>query len=978
TENIIYRGNITADFPVTNPDSLQGKLFITHSLLVKDAQRIQMDTIQVIAGHTDSGQYVNLNSDVINASLNGRYKITELGKIFQQAIQPYFAVNDKDSIAIKEPYDFRLTAEIINKPVLKTLIPNLQRLDSISLISHFTSNNGWNALLNAPVIEIGTNHIKNLRVNAATKNERLEINANVQQFTNGSSLALYNTKVDALIKDNKIDFDINIKDKEEKEKYNLAGLFEQPRKDSYRFSLRPDSLLLNYERWNIAQGNNIELTKTKVLAHNFNLDKNDERLEINSDSTAEGSPLKVSFNNFKLETITGFVQSDSTLIGGRLNGTAVVHNVLQQPVFTSDLTITDLNIKRDTAGNVKMLVSNKTADTYTADVTITGRGNDVALSGNYYANNPDNSFDLLLDLKQLPMKTVEAFSQGAIREGSGSINGKFNVKGNTKQPKIVGDLNFAHATFKPSQLNNYFLIDNEKIQVDEQGIRFDHFSIKDSSNNELTLNGSAATTNFTNYKFDFTIRSDNFQALNSTKKDNKLFYGKLYFNSNLNVKGTEEAPVIDGRLTVNDKTKLTIVLPQKEPGVSEREGVIEFIDMDAPADDSLFLKTYDTLNTFALKGMDIAANIEIKKEAELNLIVDEGSGDFLNVRGEALLTAGVDPSGKITLAGSYELEDGSYQLTFNLLRRKFNIQKGSKIVWAGEPTDADVNIKAAYETNTAPLDLVKNQLGPDVAEAERNKYLQKLPFQVFLKMNGKLLQPIITFDVVLPENKDYNVSPDIVSTVRTKLEMLRLDEGELNKQVFALLLLNRFVGENPFNSSGSSPTAETLIRQSASKLLTEQLNKLAENLVQGVDLNFDVESSDDYSTGQRQDRTDLNVGVSKRLLNDRLTVTVGSNFELEGVQNSNRKGSNIAGNVALNYRLSKDGRYMLRAYRKNEYEGVLDGYIIETGVGFIITIDYNKFKEIFQKKKPRKARQKTSDQKEKTQTAAVPANATDN
>ena len=70
--------------------------------------------------------------------------------------------------------------------------------------------------------------------------------------------------------------------------------------------------------------------------------------------------------------------------------------------------------------------------------------------------------------------------------------------------------------------------------------------------------------------------------MNSTKKDNKIFYGQLYFNTNLKVKGTEAAPSVDGRLVVNDKTKLTVVLPQKEPGIADREGIVEFVDMDAP------------------------------------------------------------------------------------------------------------------------------------------------------------------------------------------------------------------------------------------------------------------------------------------------------------------------------------------------------------------------------------------------------------
>jgi translocation and assembly module TamB len=170
------------------------------------------------------------------------------------------------------------------------------------------------------------------------------------------------------------------------------------------------------------------------------------------------------------------------------------------------------------------------------------------------------------------------------------------------------------------------------------------------------------------------------------------------------------------------------------------------------------------------------------------------------------------------------------------------------------------------------------------------------------------------------------------------------------------LLLNRFIGENPFNSSTNDLSANTFARQSVSKLLTDQLNRLADDLIEGVDINFDVVSADDYTSGDRRDRTDLNVGLSKQLLNDRLSVSVGSNFELEGPQNSTQKANNIAGNLALDYRVSKDGRYLLRAYRKNEYVGIIDGYIIETGVSFIITVDYNRFRQIFLSKEQRQKR----------------------
>jgi hypothetical protein len=90
------------------------------------------------------------------------------------------------------------------------------------------------------------------------------------------------------------------------------------------------------------------------------------------------------------------------------------------------------------------------------------------------------------------------------------------------------------------------------------------------------------------------------------------------------------------------------------------------------------------------------------------------------------------------------------------------------------------------------------------------------------------------------------------------------------------------------------------------------------------------------------------VGLSKRFLSDRLTVSVGNNFNLEGAQ-AGQKATNIAGDVSVAYKLSKDGRYTLRAYRKDEFI-VIQGQVVETGLGFTLTVDYNRFREIFRKR----------------------------
>jgi hypothetical protein len=301
------------------------------------------------------------------------------------------------------------------------------------------------------------------------------------------------------------------------------------------------------------------------------------------------------------------------------------------------------------------------------------------------------------------------------------------------------------------------------------------------------------------------------------------------------------------------------------------------------------------------------------------------------------------------------LNDGYYELNYNFLRRKFKIQKGSVITLAGDPLDAEANITAAYEADIAPYDLVANQANTD----ELVYYKQRLPFQVILKINGKVMKPEITFDIVLPEDKANMVSSDVANLVQARLAEMRTNPSEMNKQVFAVLILGRFISDDPFNS-GTGNGTERLVRQSVSKFLSEQLNQMASGLIPGMELNVGLTSSEDYSTGAKENRTDLNVSASKQLLNNRLKITVGNNFELEGQAAQQQTTSGIPGNLSIDYLLTKDGKYIIRAYRSNEMQNIVDGYVTETGLNFRLSLEYNKFKYLFinRKKYFKKMREK--------------------
>lgn len=954
TQDVLkYHGNVFADFSNLNPDSLNGKLIVSNSILFNKHNRMVLDTLQLIAG-TGVEDSLILISSPASFALKGKYKLSQLGTIFQQAIDPYFSVSTlADSVSLA-PYHFTVQGNLMENPAIKTFMPKLKNMKPINLQGAFSSDSGWHLTVQAPHINYDSMVINDVNFRVGTDDSMLAFSASMGRLHSGTSMDVYQTRLDGTVAHNKLNFALNIRDALSKNKYHLEGELQKSDTADYVFSLSPDSLLLNYDNWKSAPKNSITYKNGNIYASGFKLSNNGQGLSLESQGNTLQNPLRISFTDFKLATLTGFVQPDSTKINGILNGSAVIRDLSTDPVFTADLMVTDLSMYQDTLGNLSAKVHNNNENQYHAEISLEGRGNDLKVSGDYFTKPSGSSFDFVANFNRFQMSSLEGLTQGAIRDGRGYVFGKVSIKGTTDKPEINGNIKFHNTSFVPVVLNNVFKIDKESVAlIQNKGILLHTFTIRDTNNNKLVLTGSVLTDDWTNFRFDLGIKANHFQAINSTAKDNELFYGKMIFSTNLTIKGTPAHPVVDGSLVINKNTEFSIVIPQEAPGIARRKGIVRFVDYSAKAEDSLFMAPYDSLKQAPLVGYDVSLNISIEKEATFNVVVDEANGDFLQLQGTGQLTGGIDASGKITLAGTYEIEKGSYSLSFNFLKRKFLIQKGSKITWTGEPMTAQLDLTAIYVANTPPYNLVQ-----DLMETVPVTFKQKLPFSVNLHMEGELLKPVISFDIVLPDDKNYLVGADVISTTRDRLAQLRQDPDEMNKQVFALLLLNRFVGQNPFESGSSSMSATTFAKQSVSRLLSEQLNNLTEGLIAGVDFNFDLATSEDYTTGAKKDRTDLNVGVTKNLFNNRLSVTVGSNFELEGPQVSKGQQNNLAGNISINYKLSKDGRYMLRAYRKNDFTGVVEGYVVETGVAFLITLDYNKLREIFHSREKRKQKRK--------------------
>jgi len=959
------RGNVFADILDSSPENLNGKVRIYNFLIVDSKETYSLDSIKIDAISTAESDTIRLQSQFAKALITGNFQYDQIGTALTNSISKYYNTNPTAPKKANLPQQFDLTLVVRDEPILMKLMPQLKSLSPVSINARYNSV-GDSITVNGsiPKIIYGTTEITNGLLDIETDENALIYSLVLDDVKSGQIHLPY-TSVSGQVAENKVNYTVLIRDNKEEDQYLLAGSLKAEDGNT-QISLEPDGLVLNYESWDIDRENIVQFGKKGIYANNFELTNQASSIKIQSQSESANSPVDVTLKDFEIATITSAIQKDTLLAGGRINGNVLLKDVTKTMTFTADLDIENFTFKTDTVGNIAIKVDNKTANVLNADVAITGGdGNQVDLDGTYRTDNA--TFDLNLDIERLNMKSIQGFTMGAITQSTGFLSGDFKITGSTEKPSVIGDLKFNEVGVRVQQLASNFDEMNDKISFTGQGISFDNFSISDSDDNELVVDGRVLTTNYTDFGFDLRVNAENFKAVNSVAKDNDLYYGDLVIDTKLSVKGDLNKPVIRGDLKINEDTDLTIVLPQSDPSIADREGIVEFIDQDGMQVDKRFVVA-DSLNQSQFKGMDVSVNIEIVKEAELTMIIDKGNGDYLNLKGEARLTGGIDESGKTTLTGRYEFDEGAYEMSFNFIRRRFEIQKGSYILWTGEPTTADINITAVYEIETAPIDLVDNQI-----TGNRNLYKQRIPFETLLKMNGELLKPVISFDITLPEGNN-TVATEVTNTTKTKLAQLRQEEGELNKQVFALLLLGRFIGEDPFSSEAGGTNAGALARQSVSKILSQQLNNLAGSLIQGVELDFDLQSREDYTTGSREDRTDLNVGLSKRLLNDRLKVSVGSSFGLEGPSQSNEETNNIAGDLSADYQLTKDGRYMIRAYRKNQYQVALQGQVIETGVGFVITMDYNKFRELFHrseedKKIAREAREKDEKKREKEKEA---------
>ncbi len=941
-EEMTIRGAIHADFTGSTIETINGTARMKDVLIVHEGHRFPIDSLIVTATSQPGLYRILVESDLIAASYAGNVNLLELPPLLTDHVNYYFDLHHLETIDEVQNRHFTFSIELLSPELLfEVFLPELHDLSPAAVRGNYTGENRTlNIEVDVPSVTYGTYLIDSMRVHFTSDRDRIEYDIRAAHVEM-TSMKFTAPEISGNIRENIVSTNIVLYDNEFETFFALGGLFESS-DTVYTFSLIPGDLILNYVRWQLPEENYILFGDGLLYVYNVRLEREGSRIVAQSrDDGSRTPPVEIIIDEFDISDIPRMIRDDDLHIAGNLNGNILLTDVLTELKLNIGLILENLVFDRHKVGSIALNVSQEVPERYDVSVAMSQQDNRAAITGFISTGNEENELNLDMNIENLNLASIEGFTFGELKDMSGSITGDLSITGSSVSPDVNGSITFRDALFTVTQLNSQLRLAQETLTFNRDGVIFPDVTILDSAGNRAIITGSIFTADFSDFRFALDVRSSNFMLMNTSRQHNELFYGRILIDSDIRIRGDQRLPVINASIGLKDGTSINVIVPEQDPEVIERAGIVEFVKMDGNHQPVYEVdERPDTIRT-GLQGLDITANIDVGLQTVLRVLIDEQAGDYLQVRGGGTLSFGLDPSGLMSLAGRYEITQGSYQMTFyEISRRRFDIRPGSNIIWTGDPVDAEIDMTAIYTVRASAVDLVADQVGDDA----RPQFRRVLPFQVHLNMKGKLMAPEIGFELDMPEEQRGVFG----GVVYQQIQQINQNETERNKQVFALLVLNRFLPENPFEFGEGAGLTGTA-RASASKLLTQQLNALSGRYVRGMDIRFDVESYEEFTEDGPAGRTALQLQVSRRFLEDRLIVELGGQFDIEGERARQTEISDLAGDVAVEYMLTMDGRFRVRGFRKTELTTLGEGEIIYTGLSLVYAREFNRFMDLFRR-----------------------------
>jgi len=913
-----FKGKLNINLKGNSLDELKGKLLFNSFEYKNQLDSFKFEELTVVSSFQQSQQTITIDSpDVISGNLVGNFKLTKLPKLFSEAIENLYFKSEKDTSRNYQYVNFDI--DIYNK-IVEVFFPDIQvSANTFIKGSIDTSENGFSLNFRSPLIGVYNTTFENINIQIDTNNPLYNSYVEIENI--GTSY--YNISDFNMI-------NVNLKDtlfvrtefkggQFKKDNYNLSIYQTLDSDNKSTFGFKRSSIVFNDNLWFVNKKSN---TKNKVeierVFKNFTIDSisvssGEQAMLLNGilkDSTFKNLNLK--FEDVELADI--IPKQDRITFEGTVDGSLDIYQKDNIYSPNLDLTVDEFKFNSIPYGRF-LLKANGNKDLSSFDIISKLQLQDELLfnaEGSIFTMENNQYFDVNLNFNKFDLQSFDVFGKEVISDIRGLIEGKMEISGKIQNPFFNGELRLSKAGMKVPYLNvDFDFDDNSKIRFDDKKFIIDDIMLTDVKHKTKgVLNGNITNREFKNWNLDLNISSDNLVVLDTDFKEGNLYYGTAFINGNASISG----PLDEIEISVQAKTQKNTVfkIPLDDSESLGDNSFIYFLNLE----DKLSKEAGRKIQLKEVKGLSLNFDLDITRDAEVEIVVDPANGSSLKGRGAGTLLIEINTNGKFKMYGDFVAYEGEYNFKYSgLVQKRFEVVPGSNLTWNGDPVRANLDVQAKYVTEANPAILLEN---PTVN--------REIPVEVIINLGGQIVQPNIEFSL------NY---PNLSSVVKSELEYRM--QGRENTELQALSLVTQGTFYSQAGLGQNAITGNLIERASGivDDIISEEDNKFK------LGLNY---QQNDRSLTQNNlaDR----VGLSLRTkISDRVLISGRFGVPVGGVSESV-----VFGDAEINFLLNETGSLRANVFnRESDIQFIGEELGYTQGIELSYTVDFDNFKELINK-----------------------------
>jgi hypothetical protein len=952
-------------------DSLVGKATLSDFRIHYNDQWLSLKDIFVSSERSESQRRLSLRTTLVDAEIQGDFLLSDISNDIQRLVHEMLLNIRNDKLAIAEYYsakknypkpyqaNFGITIRDVD-PIVKLLDVDVSFADRTKIEGKFTS--GYTSILQLYSKIDSMSYNNSLFVNTDIEVTASKISDSTSVlamgFVNSERQILSpafrsrNMVAEAIWNKNHIDFAFDA-DQEGRSNYvRLKGAIDFL-KDSTHIKFLPSTVNVLQKTWDFSPDNLISIHKRNVRIKDLVVRQENQFIAANGMISPDPSKkLTVHVSNFDLASLNVVTGRE---FSGTLDAVFDLNNYYGNPYVQNDLRIDSLTLDKFLIGDIS---GKNQWDTlgkkFTINFFVDRNANRIVdLAGHYDPANRTNPLSALAKLQNANLRILEPFLEDNFSNIGGTVTGDFQIGGTLKKPAIDGEGVVSGGTLMVNYLKTVYNFTGV-VGLSPNSIYFKNIELSDIFNNHAKLTGRITHDNFYSMRINLEASFQNFQVLNTTAKDNNLFYGQGYATGDINLFG----PISNLKITANARTdrNTRIFIPIEGTAVVDKKDFIKFVSFN----DSTFRQSLNTTitNKIDLTGISMDFNLAVTPDAYCEIIFDIKAGDIIRGRGFGDLQLQLNTNGEFNMFGPFEFTEGWYNFTlYDIFNKDFVINRGSRINWYGDPYAGVLDIAASYNQNAS--------LGPILSDrtlSEHPQMRRKYPVQVLLNLDGPMLTPDLNFDIVAKDLPQSIIVEGEPAPVRLAFEFQafknKMDEQELYRQVFSLIVLRRFSPPESFNTAGS-------LANSVSELLSNQLSNWASQVDENLEIDVDLSTFDDEAFNTFQLRLSYTTPNGRwRFTRDAQTFYGSQNGTTNPDQQQNTLAS-LAGDWTVEYLLTADGMFRVKMYNRTNINPILNTIgaqnSVTTGASVTHMQSFNELKDLWRAARNRRKQQQAAD-----------------